>query len=131
MEQMMIPHTLTTTQAQQLLARGRARQQSPECLTTPRAIYYWNADTQQYEREADFRPVGGAPRPSASATREARYGIVGTLVLLLFLAPGWDHRPALLILSLLVLLIVFVRLLIAAVVFLGRWALSRLPRERR
>jgi hypothetical protein len=31
----MIPRTLTASQAQQLLARGRARQQSPECLTTP------------------------------------------------------------------------------------------------
>jgi hypothetical protein len=124
----MAPRTLTTTQAQQLLARGRARQQSPECLTTPRAIYYWNADTQQYEREADFRSVAGTPRASASATSEAWYWVIGTLVLLVLLAPVLVlSLPALLV----ILPILFVVLVIAAGVFLGGWALSRLPRERR
>ena len=119
----MIPRILTTTQAQQLLARGRARQQSPECLTTPRAIYYWNSDTQQYEREADFRSVDGAPRPNGSTTSEAWYWVIGTLVLLVLLAP-------VLLLSLPVILFIlptlFVVLVIAAGVVLGGWVLSRL-----
>jgi hypothetical protein len=125
---MMIPRTLTAPQAEEPLARGRARQQSPDCLTTARAIYYWNAGTQQYEREADFRPVGGAPQPSASATSEAWYWIVGTLVLLVLLAP-------VLVLSLPVLLVIlpifFVVLLIAAGVFLGGWVLHWWLSERR
>ena len=49
----MIPLTLTTAQAQQLLAMGRARLQGPECLVTRRATYTWNMMTQQYEREPD------------------------------------------------------------------------------
>jgi hypothetical protein len=64
--------------------------------------------------------------------REARYWIVGTLVLLLFLTPVWELvRPAVQVISLRIVGLLIVGLLIAAVVFLGRWALSRLPRERR
>jgi hypothetical protein len=125
---MMIPRTLTITQAQYLLARGRTRQQSPECLTTPRAIYYWNADTQQYEREADFRSADGAPRPSTSTTREAWYWVIGILFLLVLLAP-------VLVLSLPVILFIlpalFLVLIIAAGVLLGGWVLSRVLSERR
>ena len=56
---------------------------------------------------------------------------IGTLVLLLLLTPVWElGRPALLVISVLGLLILFVVLLIKAVLFLGRRALSRLPRER-
>jgi hypothetical protein len=119
----MIPRTLTASQAQQLLARGRARQQSPECLTTPRAIYYWNANTQQYEREANFRSADGTPRASASTTTEAWYWVLGTLVLLVLLVPVLLlSLPALLV----ILPILFVVLVIAAGVVLGGWVLSRL-----
>jgi hypothetical protein len=57
--------------------------------------------------------------------------IIGTLVLLLLLTPVWElGRPALQVISVLSLLILFVVLSIAAVLFLWRWALSRLPRDR-
>jgi len=129
----MLPRTLTATQAQQLLARGRARQQSPECLTTPRAIYYWNDATQQYEREADFRPVAPAPLSSAAAPPASRpaqvgYWVAGALFLSVVLAP-----LTLLLLPVVVLILpsLFVVLLIAAGVFLGGWALHWLLSERR
>jgi hypothetical protein len=57
----MIPLTLTSMEAQRLLDLGRAWLAGPEHLTTRRAVYTWDAATQQYTRTETPPPAPAAP----------------------------------------------------------------------
>jgi hypothetical protein len=65
----MIPQALTSADAQQLVSQGRARFYTPECLTTPRAVYAWDAATEHYTRRKDIASAVPAsvrtPRPTS------------------------------------------------------------------
>src|SRR5215831_7789668 len=75
----MIPEYLTTTEAQRLLDRGRARLDGPECLITKRAVYHWQPETQRYARDnappvaqVDPTPVATHPYPPSWGWRRPR-----------------------------------------------------------
>jgi hypothetical protein len=89
----MIPTTLTSADAQRLLRQGRARLHGATCLTTPCAVYMWNATTQVYERQQEIAPAENVPSTHWVAM------VLGMSVLLLCVGfwcrtwPGWDTAP--------------------------------------
>ena len=119
----MIPEYLTTTEAQRLLDRGRARLDGPECLITKRAVYHWQPETQRYARDnappvaqvdptpvarnraMDDQPVTSEPHPaSPEAARIALHQLIDRMtdeeavamwrLICSWVAEGTRERPA-------------------------------------
>jgi hypothetical protein len=70
----MIPECLTTTEAQCLLDLGHAHLDGPECLTTRRAVYRWQPETQRYTRDDVPPGVQAAPPPVATSPYPSSWG---------------------------------------------------------